>query len=855
MVSTQLPSRFISKVRNKASLQTTLIVPFALQVFVAVGITGWLSLQNGQKAVNDVASQLRTEVSNRINQRLDTYLEAPHAINRINALAYSQGSLDLSELNELEPYFWRQAQWSEGISSSALATSEGYLVGASPSQDYVFTADPVRRVIQRYQADAQGNRTSTLISERGNYDPRQRSWYETAVEVARPAWTQIEGSVLQKRLDLTAVHPFYNPGNGRLQGVFYVDVSLSLINDFLQNLEISPRGQAFILEINGNLIASSELEQPFLLENQGQEEEIVRINALEDDSTLFGFIASQLNRQYGQLDQVTQPQQLTLSWEGEPHFIQVTPFKDELGLNWLTVVVVPESDFMGRINANTRITILLCLTALVGAILISILTSKWITRPILRLNVAAKDIARGNWNNIVETERGDEIGELAKSFNSMATQLKESFETLEQRVEERTAELSVAKEEAELANQAKSEFLANMSHELRTPLNGILGYATVLQRDYPRTIAASEQSVKDRQLLGLRSIEQSGTHLLTLINDILDFAKVEAQKLELYPKEFNFQAFLQEVVGIVRMRAEEKGLDLGFETRGHLPSYVYADDKRLRQVLLNLLSNAVKFTERGKVTLRVSQQGELNVNSSTSLPQYQISFEVIDTGVGISLEDLEKIFHPFEQVGDPEARTGGTGLGLPISQQIVTLMGGQLQVDSEIGQGSNFWFTLTLSAVRQKAIEEVQPETRSQVIGYEGEPRTVLVVDDNEINRLVLLNMLEPLGFVVVMAEDGQQALEMVEKVEPDVIMTDLLMPVKSAVTMVPELRRNPKFRDIPIILLSANHSDLVRQHGISLGCEAFVPKPVDLEQLLAVLKQQLKLQWRYETRVVSSST
>lgn len=851
MVSTHFPTRLITKFRNKASLQTALIVPFALQVFAAVGITGWLSIQNGQKAVNDVASQLRAEVSNRINQRLDTYLKSPHAVNRINALAYTQGRLDLSNLKELDSYFWRQAQWTEGISSSALATSEGYLIGANPSQGYIFIADPVKQVIQRYRPDDKGNRTSFLISERKNYDPRERSWYKTAVEVAQPAWTQIEGSVLQKRLDLTAVRPFYDSSSGKLRGVFYVDVSLSLINDFLRNLQISSRGQAFILEVNGNLIASSELEQPFLLKNQEQEQEIVRINALEEDNTLFSFIANQLNKKYGQLDQITQSQQLTLIWEGEPHFVQVTPFEDEFGLNWLTVVVLPESDFMSRIDANTRITILLCLTALVGAILIGLLTSKWITRPILRLNVAAKDIAQGNWNYAVETKRSDEIGELAKSFNSMAAQLKESFETLEQRVEERTAELSVAKEEAEFANQAKGEFLANMSHELRTPLNGILGYAKVLQRDYPKTIAASEQSVKERQMLGLRIIEQSGTHLLTLINDILDFAKVEAQKLELYPKEVDFHAFLQEVVSIMRMRAEEKELALAFEARGSLPTYIYVDDKRLRQVLLNLLSNAVKFTEQGKVTLRVSQQGEAGMNASTSLPQHQISFEVIDTGTGIYPEDLEKIFHPFEQVGDTEMRTGGTGLGLPISQQIVALMGGQLQVSSEIGQGSNFWFTLSLPEVKQRAIEqELQPERLLQVVGYEGAQRTVLVVDDNQINRLVLLNMLEPLGFAVVLAEDGQQALDMAEEFGPDVILTDLLMPVKSAATMVPELRRKPKFRDVPIILSSANH--MARQYCISLGCEAFVPKPVDLEQLLVVLKKHLRLQWRYETRVPS---
>jgi signal transduction histidine kinase len=248
---------------------------------------------------------------------------------------------------------------------------------------------------------------------------------------------------------------------------------------------------------------------------------------------------------------------------------------------------------------------------------------------------------------------------------------------LEEIVRERTAQLSVAKERAEVANQAKTAFLASMSHELRTPLNAVIGYAQVLRRD---------SNLTARQQKNLETIQQSGEHLLALITDLLDLTKIEAGKLELYSGEFAFQPFLQTIIDIIRVRAEQKGIRFGYDIKG-LPRLVIADEQRLRQVLLNLLGNAVKFTDNGTITLNV-------VQVSRNDTQAQLRFEVRDTGIGMEPGQLDRIFQPFEQVGDPRRRFGGTGLGLSISRQLVHMMGSEIFVDSDPGTGSVFGFVL-----------------------------------------------------------------------------------------------------------------------------------------------------------------
>ncbi|MCC3407242.1 MAG: response regulator [Microcoleus sp. PH2017_10_PVI_O_A] len=841
-MSTFSLNRLAGKLSGKATLQTVVIVPFVLQVFAAVGIVGYLSFKNSQRAVNDIADQLMGEVSNRIEQNLRTYLQTGHQINQSKLDALKLGFVNIKDLPAWEKYLWRQVQLYPYINFTSIANRNGeYRAGEKKSDGTLLinaSGPSTKFNFSSYNTNDSGDRTK-LAATIKNFDIRQNSLYKDASLAGKPTWSSINVSLLEPTLLVSALQPVYN-NQKQLDGVLITALRLDSIGQFLNSLKIGKSGQTFIIERKGTLLATSTPEKPFRNKNGKKQQFQVK----ESSDIVTQSTAKYLESHFQDLQQITQSQLIHFEINGKQQFLKVMPFQDGKGLDWLIVVVVPEADFMEQINAGNRTTILLCLAALAVATAIGICTSRWITKPILKLKDAAIDLSQGQFDRAVKLDRSDELGVLATAFNSMAAQLQASFSALENK-----------NTELQRLDKLKDEFLANTSHELRTPLNGIIGIAESL-------IDGATGKLPETTNFNLALIASSGKRLASLINDILDFSQLKHKTLELQTKSVNLREIVFVILKLCQPLVGTKKLQLINSVAPELPP-IAADENRLEQILYNLIGNAIKFTESGTVEISAA----LITSHEESSPNPQLAITVSDTGIGIPENKLERIFESFEQADGSTAREyGGTGLGLAVAKKLVELHGGKISVSSSVGVGSQFIFTLPVSESQPEisskqpgltegegilSAPELEPESslvnstfsaKNELI-EEGEKIKVLVVDDEPINIQVITNNLALENYAIAQAIDGPQALNLIESgFKPDLILLDVMMPQMTGYEVCRAVRQQYSALEMPILMLTAKNqtSDLVE--AFNSEANDYITKPFIKKELLARIKTQISL-------------
>ena len=582
-------------------------------------------------------------------------------------------------------------------------------------------------------------------------------------------------------------------GTRRDAGVSVAEVNLKLIWDVVSQIKVGERGHAYVVDAQGRLIAHPDIS--LVLRNTDMSR-LAQVNAARGTTSGEGGASERVQES----EDIAGRKVLTA-------YAPVAP------LGWLVFVELPAAEAYAPLYAALERLAFVLLAALGFAVLAGMFLAGRMVGPIQALRAGAERIGGGDLSQQIRIKTGDELEALADQFNVMAGRLKESYAGLEQKVEERTREVEEKSRQLELASQHKSQFLSSMSHELRTPLNAIIGLTEMMVTNAARF--GTEKAAEP-----LRRVHRAGSHLLGLINQVLDLSKIEAGKLELSPDWVNLTPLINEVVDTARPLAEQNNNRLVVKCQENLGSLT-VDPMRLRQILLNLLSNACKFTKQGEVTLLARKL----VNEGN-----WIEFAVSDTGIGMTPEQQAKLFEEFTQADSSTARQyGGTGLGLAITRKLARMMGGDVTLTSEAGKGSTF-------TVRLPANTDVPAGAPiSSDRGRSTRADCVLVIDDDATARELISDHLKAGGFSVVTAAGGVEGIKLAKELQPTAITLDVMMPDLDGWSVLAALRQNPELADIPVIMVSIVDD---KRRGIALGAAGYLTKPIDRERLHRLVRR-----------------
>jgi signal transduction histidine kinase len=683
----------------KPSLSLSLIlrVIYTSQIVLAVGLTGWLSLRNGRLAVHQLALDLRTETASHVSQYLESQLQAAQQLNQANAAAIATGILPLNDFEVMGLYFWRQMHIYD-VGYINFANEQGEFIGVERTVDNQLLINETRASaldqMQIFTTDSQGHRTSSITLSAPE-PVTQEGWYADAVTAGTTVWSDIyQWDDQPDVLSISASYPLYG-ADQQLIGVIGVDVMLSQIDQFLQTLTQDQRGTIFIVESDGTLVASSNADRVDPIATDTRQ----RLPALDSSDAVVRATAQRLQDQMPTDSSAPQNVSFVFTLEGVRHYVTATPCQDLAGINWLIVTVVPETEFIGQINQNTRITMLMCLLAAAIAVLSCLLTSRWINHSIRKLVTASQAISQGNLTPPLKSHAIWEFAHLNQSFNAMANQLRAAFNQMEERVAVRTVELAAAKQQAENANQSKTQFLTKVSQELRDPLNVIVGFTQIILDD--DQMPASHQNA-------IWHIHHNGQSLMNLTETILKIIQME-EEADIYDICFDLTLFLEALYTRLQPTIAVKNLPLVVEYLTDLPQFIYTDELKLQSILTNLVGIGVECLQQGRIVLNISAK-PISSKIDGHYQYWNLQFDIKSFGLGSPILSPTKFTQDFIKVTGESNINQGSELRLYIGREYVRLLGGELMYKAISAQETAFRFVIpvktlmSLEKVSQSAI-------------------------------------------------------------------------------------------------------------------------------------------------------